>query len=228
MRKISKLFSPIKNNSSTGFVLLVMVLLLNGCIAGKDVALHGSADELQVEDASGAAPAEAQKKGFELKEKPDLGLNARRDFNRAVDFLNNKEYGKATELLENVVEESPRVTAPYINLAIAYRKTGKPEKAEEQLKTALKLFPKHPVASNEYGLLLRAAGRFAEARDVYETTLEKYPEYLPARKNLAILCDLYLNDPASALAQYEKYHEINPGDELVKLWISEIRLRQEN
>lgn len=228
MRKISELLYSIKDNGSAGFVLLVMVLLLNGCTAGKDVALHDSADDLQVQDASGAARPEALKKGFVLKEKPDLGMNARRDFNRAVDFLNNEEYSKAIELLEKIIGESPEVTAPYINLAIAYRKIGKPEQAEEQLKTALKLFPKHPVASNEYGLLLRAAGRFAEARDVYGATLEKYPEYLPARKNLAILCDLYLNDPASALAQYEKYNEINPGDEQVKLWISEIRLRQEN
>lgn len=231
MRKISELLYSIKDNGSAGFVLLVMALLLNGCTAGKDVALHDSADDLQVQDvqdASGAAPPEALTKGFVLKEKPDLGLNARRDFNRAVDFLNNEEYGKAAEVLENVVKESPEVTAPYINLAIAYRKIGKPEQAEEQLKTALKLFPKHPVASNEYGLLLRAAGRFAEARDVYGATLEKYPEYLPARKNLAILCDLYLNDPAAALAQYEKYNEINPGDEQVKLWISEIRFRQGN
>ncbi|WP_136798912.1 tetratricopeptide repeat protein [Desulfosediminicola ganghwensis] len=234
MNKISELFCSIKNNGNAGFVLLVMVLLFNGCTAGKDGALHKSADGLQVEsaadaqNASGAsdtAPPEPLQKGFVLKEKVDLGINARRDFNRAVDFLHNEEYDSAATLLENVIEDSPKVTAPYINLAMAYRKLDKPEKAEDLLKIALKLFPKHPVASNEYGLLLRAGGRFAEARDVYETTLQKYPEYLPARKNLGILCDLYLNDPASALAQYEKYHQIKPDDKQVKLWISEIRLR---
>jgi len=217
-----------KDRSRTGDIvlMLVLLLLLGGCTAGKNVVPEGNGGDLQVQSGPGVVLPAAQIKGFELKEEAELGVSARRDFERAVSFLKNEEYGKAIELLEKVVEVSPGVTAPYIDLAIAYRKTDKPGPAEEQLKTALKLFPKHPVASNEYGLLLRAAGRFAEARNVYETTLERYPEYLPARKNLAILCDLYLNDQAAALVQYEQYSELNPGDDQVKLWISEIRLRQ--
>jgi Tfp pilus assembly protein PilF len=227
MKKNPELLCCTKDRSSAGFVpLVLLLLLLGGCTVGNNVAPHGNADDLQVQNGSTVARPATQTKGFVLKEKANLGVNSRRDFDRAVEFLNNDDFEKAIELLEKIVETSPGVTAPYINLAIAYRKIGKPGPAEEHLKAALKLFPKHPVASNEYGLLLRTAGRFTEARNVYEATIAKYPEYLPARKNLAILCDLYLNDQDFALAQYELYSEVDPGDEQVKLWISELRLRQ--
>jgi tetratricopeptide (TPR) repeat protein len=99
------------------------------------------------------------------------------------------------------------------------------EEAAEHLKTALTLVPEHPVASNEYGLLLRKMGRFAEARGIYEKTLTAFPDYLPARRNLGILCDLYFQDLACALAQYEIYSAAIAGDEQVKMWVADLRAR---
>ncbi|MBI5063793.1 MAG: tetratricopeptide repeat protein, partial [Desulfatitalea sp.] len=129
------------------------------------------------------------------------------------------------DLLEKVIEKSPGFTAPYINMAIAYQRTGKPEKAEEHLKKALEIFPEHPVACNEYGLLYRKTGRFAEARAIYEKAVARFPDYYPAHRNLGILCDLYLNDPACALSHYEIYSESRPQDKQVKLWIADLRAR---
>jgi Flp pilus assembly protein TadD len=108
---------------------------------------------------------------------------------------------------------------------MAYMHIGNPEMAEQHLKTALEMVPHHPVASNEYGLLLRKAGRFTEAREVYEKALADFPDYLPVRRNLGILCDLYLNDPECALKQFEIYREGMPEDEKVKIWIAELRIR---
>ncbi|MGB3212029.1 MAG: tetratricopeptide repeat protein [Desulforhopalus sp.] len=199
----------------------IALMLVGGCtIAGK--VTPDNMTEMQKEQ---NVPIETGTKGFVLREKSNLGGNARRDFNRAVTLLNINDFNEAIALLQKVVEQSPRVTAPYINIAIAYRKVGKRDLAEEHLKTALNLFPGHPVASNEYGLLLRTAGRFTEARNLYEVAIKKYPDYLPARKNLAILCDLYLNDQECAMKHYEQYITDNPGDEQVRLWLSELQLR---
>lgn len=165
------------------------------------------------------------REGFIIMETPSMDAESRRDFEQAIVMMNDQNYEKAVGLLEKVIERSPGVTAPYVNIAIAYKHIDKLEQAEQHLKTALELVPDHPVASNEYGLLLRKAGRFAEARTIYEKTLATFPDYHPARRNLGILCDLYLNDQACALEQYEIYSEAMPGDEQVKMWVADLRAR---
>ncbi len=163
--------------------------------------------------------------GFMITEVPTMDEASRRDFDRAVAMLADQDFGRAADLLEKVIERSPGVTAPYIDIAIAYQRLGKPELAEKNLQTALTLFPGHPVACNEYGLLYRRTGRFAEARAIYEKAIERFPDYYPAHKNLGILCDLYLNDPACALAHYEIYSKGRPDDAQVALWIAGVRAR---
>ena len=54
---------------------------------------------------------------------------------------------------------------------------------------------------------------------------QRFPEYYPMHKNLGILCDLYLNDPACALEHYEIYSKAMPEDAQVKLWIADVRAR---
>ncbi|MGE5843639.1 MAG: tetratricopeptide repeat protein [Syntrophaceae bacterium] len=165
------------------------------------------------------------REGFIITEVPTMDEESRRDFDRAVAMLEDQDYGRAIDLLEKVIGRSPGVTAPYIDIAIAYRRIGKPERAEEHLQKALTLFPGHPVACNEYGLLYRKTGRFAEARAIYEKAIERVPGYYPVHKNLGILCDLYLNDPACALEHYEIYSKAKPEDAQVTLWIAGVRAR---
>ena len=195
----------------TGWVALVMVLaLFSGCAASKGSPVSRLKDGRQ---------------GFIIQERTDMDAVSRDEFERAVAMINIGNNDTAIELLTRVINRSPGVTAPYINIAMAYKRIGKPELAEQHFKTALELVPGHPVASNEYGLLLRKGGRFKEAREVYEKAIDDFPDYLPAHRNLGILCDLYLNDPACALKQFEIYSEGMPADAQVKIWIAELRMR---
>jgi Tfp pilus assembly protein PilF len=171
------------------------------------------------------ARLEDGRQGFVIRENPSMDAESRDEFESAVAMMNDGKNDKAIELLTKVIERSPGVTAPYINIAVAYMRTGKLDPAEQNLKTALGLVPHHPVASNEYGLLLRRAGRFKEARDVYEKAIASFPDYLPVHRNLGILCDLYLNDPECALKQFKICSEETPSDARVKIWIAELRLR---
>ena len=165
------------------------------------------------------------RKGFLIKEPSGMDAQLRADFDLASAMIKEAKYDKAIELLEKVIAKSPEMTAPHINLAIAYRQINKPEQAEQHLKKALELIPGHPVASNEYGLLLRKAGRFAESRKIYEKSLAAFPEYYPIHKNLGILCDLYLKDSACAVEHYEVYGTAMPKDEQVKLWLADLHTR---
>jgi Tfp pilus assembly protein PilF len=202
--------------------------ILAGCATGAKVPPPlAVTPEPPVVEVSSVARLGDGREGFIIKEIPGVDAESVHDFEQAVVMMQAGDYSAASSLLEKVVAQGPGVTAPYINLAIASRHNGQPEQAEEALKTALQLIPAHPVASNEYGLLLRKAGRFAEARAIYEQALSAFPDYSPAHKNLGILCDIYLQDLTCALEHYESYSMAVPKDEQVKLWVADLRGRLE-
>jgi Tfp pilus assembly protein PilF len=212
----------------TGIPVLGVVLsLLLGCATSGKGPVTVEQERANVEGPSVTRLVDGRQ-GFVITEVTRLDASSREDFARAVELLNNQDYDEAIDLLKRVIEQSPGVTAPYIDIAIAYGQIGKPEEAEANLNIALNMVPNHPVASNVYGLLCRKGGRFAEAREIYEKALDSYPEYYPLHRNLGILCDLYLNDAASALEHYRIYSQAMPDDRQVKWWITDLSARTEN
>lgn len=159
-------------------------------------------------------------------------LNARavrKDFDAAMKLIKAGKYDKGVELLNKVTARSKNNSPPFINLAMAYHRTGNLQLAESNLQEALRIDPENPVANHEYALLYRKTGRFNEARDLYEKTLTKYPGFHLAHRNLGILCDLYLRDYGCALQHYQAYSSAMPDDKAVKIWITDIQKRtQEN
>jgi len=147
------------------------------------------------------------------------------DFNSAVKLIQQEQYGEAITILNSVVKREKRLPAPYVNLAIAYNKTGNTTSAEEHLINALKLDIGHPVANNELGLLYRKKGKFNAARTAYENAIKEHPEYLPVVMNLGVLCDLYLHDFECALQQFEDYLELKPDDKAVAIWVADVKRR---
>lgn len=207
-------------------VLAVLITVLAGCVttgpvkpSPPAVRAPGAASKVSVTRLTDG------REGFIIMEHVKMDAAARDDFQRAVAMLNEGDNVRAIELLEKVIRQSPGVTAPYIDLALAYERIGELEKAEANLKTALGLVPDHPLACNAYGLLCRKAGRFDEARTAYEKALARFPDYYPVHRNLGILCDLYLNDSACAMEHYEIYSKANPEDKKVRMWIADLQNR---
>ncbi len=163
--------------------------------------------------------------GFTITESTRVGPSARSDFSAALQLLEAERYVEAIDLLRRVTEDAPDATAAHIDLAMAYARIGDLEKAEASLHRALANNPRHPVAYNELGMLYRRTGRFREARASYEKALALYPGFHFAHRNLAILCDLYLGDPACALEHYEAYTRAVPGDETAVIWVRDLRAR---
>lgn len=191
--------------------LLTLVSILAGCAVGPStIPVYQPKDD---NDAS------------RNHEPGEVDATVRADFDRAVKQLEAGDYEKGMELLNAVAQRAPGDAAPYVNLAVAYEKMGNLSAAEENLKKALDINPEHPVANTEYGLIYRKTGRFALARESYERTLKRYPGFLPARKNLGILCDIYLRDLQCALTQYRIYGAAVPDDKNVQIWIADLEKR---
>lgn len=163
--------------------------------------------------------------GFTITEEARIGGDVRADYETAVSYLQQGRQDEGIALLEQVAAAAPDLSAPRIDLGIAQHQAGDLKAAEENLLLALESNPEQPVAHNELGIIYRKTGRFAEARKSYEAALAVYPGFHFARRNLAILCDLYLADLECALDNYEAYMKTVPGDEEASMWIADIRYR---
>ena len=190
---------------------LSLFLALTGCLTSS--SRH--APPIEARDAT----------GFSLTETTRISAGDRTDFDEANHALAAGQLDSAIAILTRLTNESPALTAAHVNLGIAQHRNGDLPAAEAALEAALELNPNHPVALNELGIVYRGMGRFQDARSRFEAALATYPELHYARRNLAILCDLYLADPACALEQYERLRVSLPGDEKVEMWIVDLRHR---
>ncbi len=163
--------------------------------------------------------------GFTITEEAKVSSDIRLDYDQALNLLEQGQHDQGVALLEAVAASAPYLSAPRIDLGIAYHNVGDLDAAESNLLLALNANPNRPIAHNELGIVYRKIGRFAEARKSYETALAIYPGYHYARRNLAILCDLYLADVNCALQNYEAYMATVPSDDEASMWIADIRYR---
>ena len=175
----------------------------------------------------GAQVAIVEAVGFTITEGNAVDEETRQRYDAAQRRLEQGSLQEGLAGLHTVAETAPDLAAPQIDLGVAYHVSGDLETAEVHLRKALELNPDHPVAHNELGIVLRKTGRFAEARQSYKLALAIYPGYHHARRNLAILCDLYLGDLKCALENYEAYMSTVPGDEEAEIWIADLRYRMD-
>jgi tetratricopeptide (TPR) repeat protein len=172
-----------------------------------------------------AAEAPATPGDFTISEKARAPSELRSQFTRAVALLEQERFEDGIALLREVTEKAPNLTAAHLDLGIAYARIGDLAQAQASLERALAQSPRHPVAWNELGMVQRRAGRFPEARKSYEQALAAYPSFLPARRNLAVLCDVYLADRACALEQVEHTVQAAPDDADAARWLADLRAR---
>jgi len=194
-------------------LLILAVSALSACATTQPDALSAN---LEIQEAV----------GFTITEEARIAASVRVDYESALRLLEQGRHEEGVALLERVAEDAPQFSAPRIDLGIAHHRADDLASAERNLKMAIELNADHPIAHNELGIVYRKTGRFAEARRSYEAALAIYPGYHFARRNLAVLCDLYLADLACALDNYEAYMATVPRDDEASMWIADLRMRR--
>ena len=163
--------------------------------------------------------------GFTITEEAQISGDLRADYEVALVYLEQGRLDEGIAILEGVADAAPNLSAPRIDLGVAHHRAGDLEAAEKNLLLGIEANAEQPVAHNELGIIYRKTGRFQEARRSYEKALAIYPGFHYARRNLAVLCDLYLADLKCALENYEAYMTTVPSDDEASMWISDLRYR---
>jgi len=155
---------------------------------------------------------------------PKAPARANTDFARALQMMRSDPTQAILEF-QLQTQSYPDLPGPYANLGILYRNANQLAEAEAALQKATERASWDAATWNEYGLTLRQAGKFTEAKAAYEKAIEANDAYAPAHRNLAVLTDLYLNDPLTAQAELEKYKALTNEDKPVSGWIAELKSR---
>ena len=156
---------------------------------------------------------------------PAVTERGKADFDRAVGFMRAGNNTEAELEFKQVALQYPQLAAPYVNLGILYRKTGRLDQSEEALKTAVERNDGSAVAWTELGATQRMRGEFPNAAASYEKAIAADPNFAPAYRNLGVVSDLYLGDPERALMAFERYKELTHEEKPVSGWIAELRVR---
>lgn len=93
-------------------------------------------------------------------------------------------------------------------LATAYMENGNVEAATANLEAAYQVNPYNPKVINRLAELSRISGDFDKAQDFYAQAIAASPMYALSYRNRGVLFDLYLQDKAAALADYQKVLEL--------------------
>ncbi len=151
---------------------------------------------------------------------------AQQSFDEAVNLLKSGQSGSAAERLQQLAASYPDFAGPVINLGLLELKANRYESAASQFKQALQRDSNSAAASNYLGVSYRNLGKFAEAESAYQRAIAADDNYAPAHLNLGVLYDLYLQKPAQALLEFERYQALQATPDVkVAGWIKELSAR---
>lgn len=159
-----------------------------------------------------------------LSTKPKVQLPE--DYTAALNLMQAERWGPAESALKAYAARKPSQSSPHVNLALLYRKTQRDDLAMASIDKALEINPKQAAAFNLRGVYAREAGDFGAAQQAYLAAIAADPQYPNAYLNMAILQDLYLHNPSSALRMYEGYAALvgdDNVDQTVKSWIADAK-----
>ncbi len=200
--------------------IVLLALLLAGCGALPDV-VSTTAPPADVAEQAEMPTAEAiAAENPYLDSRRSVSGSARQRFAAATAAMAAEDWDTARIDLEWLVENHPKLSGPYLNLALLSVAEGAPEEAEAHFKAALDVNKRNLVAYNQYAIFLREQGRFDDSEQVYLAALAVWSDHAETHRNLGVLYDLYRGEREKALQHYYRYQELTGNtDRTVAGWI---------
>jgi tetratricopeptide (TPR) repeat protein len=132
----------------------------------------------------------------------------------------------AAAIWTELATRMPTHAAAGYNLGLLAMRRGQWPQALEQLEVARPRAPADAAILDALGITYRNLGRFRDAEAVYRSSLEAAPDRAATHRNIGVLLDLYLQQPAEALPHFEQYLALTgAADKQVSGWIAELRQR---
>ncbi len=130
-------------------------------------------------------------------------------FNSGVTFYNQKEFSKAIQAYQKVIELDPTYVEAYNNLGIIYQMMGDVDKAFGAYQKATEMNPRYEKGYNNLGILLLLKGRYDEALEAFQKALAINPNNVQSHINLGILFKKK-SQWDEAIESYQKALAIDP------------------
>ena len=130
-------------------------------------------------------------------------------------------------LLLKVTEQAPALTAPHIDLGIAYARTGDLDHAEASLNKALELNPTSPPPTTSSAWCSGARESLRRRARVMRLPWHSPPTSNMRTGILPFCATCIIGDYTCAMEHYEAYSRIVPDDAEVVKWIADLATAKE-
>jgi Tfp pilus assembly protein PilF len=130
-------------------------------------------------------------------------------FNLGVQFYNQREFLKAIQSYQKVIELDPTYIEAYNNLGIIYQEIGDFDRAFRAYQRSIEINPQYEKGHNNLGILFYLKGRNEEALEAFQKALAINSNNIESHINLGVLYKKQgqLN---KAIESYQKALDINP------------------
>ena len=146
----------------------------------------------------------------------------------ASELLMAGQKDKALARYTAVQQAAPMHVSAWLNAALIKREQKQLPEALALIEQSLQHSPNEARALTLKGVVLREQGKLADAKTAYLAAVQANDSYAPAHRNLAVLADLYLDEPALALRHMERYAALVGDDKQVTAWVTELRRRAQS
>jgi type IV pilus biogenesis/stability protein PilW len=130
-------------------------------------------------------------------------------FNSGVDLYRQRDYAKAIQAYQKVIEIDPGYAEAYNNLGIIYQEAGDFDRALSAYQKAIEINPKSEKALNNLGVLLYLKGRYEESIRAFQKALTLNANNIESHINLGILFKKQ-GQVDQAIESYHRALAINP------------------